>query len=127
MSCVSLGNTPLNLGIGHVWILLCDASLFCRPGRIADDDLNRQFLLTLGAFAVVWQPCHRETHPLGMQVECIRQDNAAERLIGAVTSHAPMERFLNMYCCDIVGEQDKLVGVKFFAVLPRQIGILDQR
>ena len=63
----------------------------------------------------------------GVQIERIGQDDAVERLIGALGAAPPMECFLDMNGRDVIGEQDDLVGVKLSVVFPREIGLPDQR
>ena len=124
---VGLGDARLDLGIVYVWVVVPRTPLPRRPRRVPDDHLDRQPLLALGPLAVVRQPVPRKTRPVRMQVESVRQHDAAEGLVGAVSPPFPVEGLLDVDRGDVVGEQHDLVGVQLFAVLPRQVLVPDQR
>ena len=95
-------------------------------------------LLAFHALAVVRKPGFREVGLVRVKVERIGQHDAIEGLIGTLGSaclqrstlrrQAPaVKRLLDVDGRDVVGEQDDLVGVKLFVVLPFEIGVPDER
>ena len=123
---VGVRYAPLQFGVVHVGVVVRRASLPRRPGRIADDHLNRQLLLALDPLAVVRQPEFRQARPLGVQVEGVGQHDAAEGLVTATRTATAVERLLDVNGRDVIGKQHDLVGVQLLAVLPRQILVPDQ-
>ena len=69
----------------------------------------------------------RKAHALGMEIERVGQDDTAEGLVVTVVTDTTVKRLFDVDRRDIVGEQDKLVGVKLPAVLAMQIAVVDQR
>ena len=61
-----------------------------------------------------------------VQVEGIGQDNAVEGFVAAVFPVSPAEYLLDVDGGDVVGEEDKLIGVEFLAVFAFKVIRLDK-
>ena len=88
--------------------------------------MNRLALLALHPLAVVRQPVPREAGAVRVQVESVREHDAAEGLVGGIGAAPAVERLLDVDGGDVVGQQHQLVGVQFRAVFPFQVRIADQ-
>ena len=121
-------NALLNLWVLYIRIVVRSTFLLRGPRGVADDNLNRELLLTLGAFVVLWEPFSRKKRRVFcfVEIEGIGEDDAVEGFLATIFPASPTENLLNINRGDVVGEKDEFIGVELIAVFAFKIVGLDK-